>query len=50
MSTAVAPAQPPAAAAAQNAQAQVMPTPSYPMASLYVGDLHPDVRSFIYIF
>ena len=43
MSTAIAPAQPQAAATAQNAQAQVMPTPSYPMASLYVGDLHPDV-------
>jgi len=44
MSAAVAP-QPPSAnanAAAAN-QAPVLNTPSYPMASLYVGDLHPDV-------
>ena len=44
MSATVAP-QPPSAnanAAAAN-QAPVLNTPSYPMASLYVGDLHPDV-------
>lgn len=31
--------QPPATAV----QAPAVPAPSYPMASLYVGDLHPDV-------
>lgn len=36
--------QPPNAnATAPNAQAPVMTASSYPMASLYVGDLHPDV-------
>lgn len=44
MSAAVA-TQPPTAAAnaAPGAQASIVTTPSYPMASLYVGDLHPDV-------
>lgn len=46
MSAAVAPQQPTATANAPTAaggQAQIVATPSYPMASLYVGDLHPDV-------
>lgn len=42
MSATVAPQPPATNAAAPAAQAPVM-TPSYPMASLYVGDLHPDV-------
>jgi len=42
MSATVAPQPQPANATAPAAQAPVM-TPSYPMASLYVGDLHPDV-------
>jgi hypothetical protein len=39
----VAPQPPSANATAPNAQAPVMNASSYPMASLYVGDLHPDV-------
>jgi hypothetical protein len=39
----VAPQPPSANANAPNAQAPVMNASSYPMASLYVGDLHPDV-------
>lgn len=42
----VAPQQPTATANAPTVaggQAQIITTPSYPMASLYVGDLHPDV-------
>ena len=44
MSATVAPQPPTANATAPAAQAQVLATPSYPMASLYVGDLHPDVK------
>ena len=51
MSATVAPQPPSANANATATQAPVLNTPSYPMASLYVGDLHPDVCLLIlYLF
>lgn len=49
VSAATAPANVPAATNVQNASAAVAPLGQYPMASLYVGDLHPNVtESMLY--